>query len=162
MANEASRTVAWWVRGDDPPSATALSILFSFTRTLARVTRSRGAKWGATADSFQATPGHRQPPSTQLRPHVRRRQDTFRHPPEVPSKQRVAGSNPAGRADLRKLRSWPRGGSPSMTVTGAVATAMTSILRCYTAGTADNSGSAILPGELPWPFRPDHGPSTPS
>jgi len=31
------------------------------------------------------------------RPHVRRRQATSRHPPEVPSKQRVAGSNPAGR-----------------------------------------------------------------
>ena len=31
-------------------------------------------------------------------------------------------------------------------VTGAAATAVTSIWRCYTAGTADNSGSAILPG----------------
>ena len=67
----------------------------------------------------------------------------------LPSKQRVAGSNPAGRAaaaDQAKLRSRPRGGLPSMTVTGAAATAVTSILRCYTAGTADNSGSAILPG----------------
>jgi hypothetical protein len=28
----------------------------------------QGAKWGATADSLQATPGHCQPPSTQLDP----------------------------------------------------------------------------------------------
>jgi hypothetical protein len=46
----------------------ALSILFSLTRTLAKITRSRGAKWGATTGSFQATPGHCQPPSTQLDP----------------------------------------------------------------------------------------------
>jgi hypothetical protein len=51
-----------------PLSAIALWMLFSFTRTLAKVTRSRGAKRGATADRFQATPGHCQPPSTQLNP----------------------------------------------------------------------------------------------
>ena len=32
---------------------------------------------------------------------VERRQATSRDPSEVPSEQRVAGSNPAGRADLR-------------------------------------------------------------
>lgn len=47
---------------------TALSILFSGTRTLAKITRSRGAKRGATAGSFQTTSGHCQPPSTQLSP----------------------------------------------------------------------------------------------
>jgi hypothetical protein len=50
------------------PSAIVRSILFSFTRTLAKLTRFRGAKWGATADSFQATLSHRQPSSTQLNP----------------------------------------------------------------------------------------------
>ena len=49
-------------------SATTRSILFSFTRTLVKITRSRGAKQGAIADSVQATLSHFQPPSTQLNP----------------------------------------------------------------------------------------------
>jgi hypothetical protein len=49
-------------------------------------------------------PGHAEPLSAIIiaaKYHVSRRQATSRHPPEVPSKQRVAGSNPAGRAELR-------------------------------------------------------------
>ena len=64
-----------------PPPAMALSILFSFTRTLVKITRSRGAKQGATADSVQATLSHFQPPSTQLNPtsgDIRTPPDTHR------------------------------------------------------------------------------------
>ena len=42
------------------------------------------------------------------RRHVRRRQATSRQPPELPSKQRVAGSNPAGRASLTRRNVYPK------------------------------------------------------
>jgi hypothetical protein len=71
LSSNGSRGLVGQSRGGSrrrQPSATAISILFSLTRTLAKITRSRGAKWGATADSFQATLSHCQPPSTQLDP----------------------------------------------------------------------------------------------
>jgi hypothetical protein len=48
------------------PMITARSILFSFTRTLAKATKSGGATWGAAAETFRATPSHSQPLSPQL------------------------------------------------------------------------------------------------
>jgi hypothetical protein len=70
-------------------------ILFSPVRTLERPT-DLGAKLGASTHRLQATPDHIQPQSVQLESllsDITRRSDAL----TVPSKQRVAGSNPARR-----------------------------------------------------------------
>jgi hypothetical protein len=60
-----------------------------------------GAKKGANGDSSRATSSHAQPRSMQLNSHIERLQATARYSREVPSKQRVASSNPAGRANSK-------------------------------------------------------------
>jgi len=47
--------------GPQHPQAVAQT-LCSITRTLTRLTRSRGADWGANDARYWATPGHSQPP----------------------------------------------------------------------------------------------------
>jgi hypothetical protein len=88
------------VVGSQRPTATvsAQSILFSPTRTLAKLTKSQGANRGPNDDRLWATPGDFQPQSLQLNAPIGRNRATSRDGSNVPSKQRVAGSNPAGRA----------------------------------------------------------------
>ena len=96
------------VVGSQRPTATvsAQSILFSPTRTLAKLTKSQGANRGPNDDRLWATPGDFQPQSLQLNAPIGRNRATSRDGSNVPSKQRVAGSNPAGRAHFAPRNPW--------------------------------------------------------
>jgi len=100
--------------------SSALSRLFSFTRIFTKVSRFRGASQGATRGRRQATPGDTPGQFVQLEASwsdAKRRPAT---PSKVPSKQRVAGSNPAGRARSdRARRRRPRSSCARQQLTGA-------------------------------------------
>jgi hypothetical protein len=94
-----------WFAETDRHRSSAPSILFSYTRTLAKLTKSQGAKREPTVtDSGR----RRRLPATIIAAKypIGRHRATYRDDPEVPSKQRVAGWNPAGRAHFAPRNLW--------------------------------------------------------
>jgi|HubBroStandDraft_6_1064221.scaffolds.fasta_scaffold219983_3 hypothetical protein len=84
-----------------PPSAhSAIETVFTYSN-ISEANEVSGSQTGSHRCQFSGDTEPLSAPTDAVKPHVRPLQATSRHPTEVPSKQRVAGSNPAGRADQK-------------------------------------------------------------